>query len=731
MKPFILSFFMLLSLSSLSLAQTTPPPLLQEAVKVNILTRPKILTSVPLNTPQPIDLGSLTVPGATSKLTDGVTVKAYVRYVEYKGKMIGQVVLTALEKNGKIEALPADGFSAQLDLSQPSLDPATDIIIKGNGSTIITSLEKLAKAAPVVAPTAAVAQQTQDTQAQKQTSGSTGSSNDQAAGYQTPSAVAVDKKPVETSRVTKDGCGFRPDFNALRAFQQSKTVNMTDGAITSESDCTDSFDSVPIDRSYAFCSYVEDLDLAVRTATAQYELIYIDATGIRKQVKPDGQAEYCKPDPEKVFSIVEAETSIFFDYANFKAVPQSRLIYMDDNNREIQVRGAQASETKLAVDLVPTLSGCAIRDEFKTGGTGTSFQQGTYTYTIDGITNQAGTCQDNGTTYPHSLEYTDAAGAALCAAVVDGSGRPIGLQNRIAITVNGIIQYITLCTPDTSGKVISATTNTCSNPMTWTHDVNAGISYEHERFFFNDGTKDVFLTVCQKSQTQHIHDYVTVGWEPNDAGLTAKAKTTVFITPSSGRYDVQVNQVLSGASDMPYQLTGTVEKEFGAPTYPSNDCNKFQPTTKFEQWKRPDTTIFEKDIGAGTLIAKGYSCTRNGADQAADWTATGGSSVSLWYYPEPGITSYGKARGVRSSTYQATRFLTRDDTTVILSETKTAVWSSCSTAQPANNKVAYHGQTPHWRSTAEAPWAANPPTCAANPPQGNIAAMKAAAQFLN
>lgn len=145
---------------------------------------------------------------------------------------------------------------------------------------------------------------TQDNNAQKQDGDSPTQQNDQAAAYQTPDAVSVEK-PVEGSHVTTEGCLVRPDFKAMRAIQQSKSVTTKNGTTVSETECSDSFDSVPITKSYVFCPYLEDLDPAVRLATAQFEFIYIDKTGNRQPAKPEGQTEQCAPDPEKTFPIVE------------------------------------------------------------------------------------------------------------------------------------------------------------------------------------------------------------------------------------------------------------------------------------------------------------------------------------------------------------------------------------------------------------------------------------------
>src|SRR3546814_5510267 len=65
-------------------------------------------------------------------LTEGVTAKAYTRYVTVQGRNIGQIVLTGVEKNGRQETLNSSDFTAQFDLTKPQLDPAADVVINGD-----------------------------------------------------------------------------------------------------------------------------------------------------------------------------------------------------------------------------------------------------------------------------------------------------------------------------------------------------------------------------------------------------------------------------------------------------------------------------------------------------------------------------------------------------------------------------------------------------------------------
>lgn len=691
-----LAFYAVLNATPpLALAQssTTPAPT-GEAVtsiqtqKIPIRVRPLLLTEVPLNEPRAIDLGTLSLSGVSPALTEGVTVKAYTRYVEFEGQRIAQVVLAGVEKNGALEPLPTDAFAAQFTVQEARLDPATDVVIEGDRATLVAALERLAAAAPEQAPVEPqqVVKQDDSQSAQQQNSGAA-QANDQAASWQSPDPINVAAEPVENTIVTTDGCPIKPYVERMEAVQQSKTVTMKNGTIMAESDCSDSNETIPIQRSYLLCDYDENVE--TREAMAQYQLYYVDPAGNRQDVQ-DGA---CIPDPEKKFPIVEKACPIYLDYTAGaeKAVPQASLVYLNDNNREVQVRGCQASETVAAIDMTPTLNGCLIRDDFTNNK---SYQQGRFTYQLDGITYQAGDCTDTGTEYPQSKVYADAAGTVLCTPVTDANGVPTALQSRIKITVNGIADYRTPCAPDASGSVtISATTNGCDNPSTWEHVFATSQSYAMERYFFMDGGQARYVTQCQKSTTVYPHQVETTGWQSHDDQLFAYPLTTVYITPPTGRYNIKTSEVLQGAVQQPYELTGTSTVANGQASYVG--CDKYAETDQVEQWKRPDLTVYGKPIGSGAPVGPTYACSGQGATASADWvwvrqyTAVTNTTCALWYTNKYGentsCATWNTTSSIRT-VYRATRNLMRDDGTVIQSVTvePSYVCGTVSTPCPTN-----------------------------------------------
>lgn len=186
-----------------------------------------------------------------------------------------------------------------------------------------------------------------------------------------------------------------------------------------------------------------------------------------------------------------------------------------------------------------------------------------------------------------------------------------------------------------------------------------------ERFFFVDGAQQIKITDCQNSKTVYPHDYETVGWEPHDDLLYGLPKKTVFITPPTGRHDVVVGQVLSGATQMPYQLTGTSERSSGIPDYPDNDCNLYVTTDAIEQWKRPDETVYEKVTGPGTPIGPTPDCEKVGGQSVTDWKPVGKTYGCQWVMADRNYPVGNTAMGI----YEATQKIVRGDGAIISSQT--------------------------------------------------------------
>ncbi|AJD50305.1 hypothetical protein SAMN02744133_102490 [Thalassospira xiamenensis M-5 = DSM 17429] len=591
------------ALAQLAQQETTSSqvePGIEEMVrKVNIVTRAKTRTAVSENEPMAIDLGLVDVPGAPPKLTEGVTAKAYARYVNYEDSLIAQLVLTGVEKDGRSEPLDSNDFVAQFNMDSPELDPASPVTIEGNQETLIAALQRL----NAVEEDDKEEKETETAEADtgaSNTVGSNASKNADAAGYSTPAALDVEEDTgTPTVRVTTEGCNIRVDLAQLVAVQQSRVETTEDGNVTSGT-CEDGADRYPLDRSYSVCG--DTIDMETRQATAQYLLYYTDGGGNRQEVTD------CLKDEDKVFDITEKTSacSVYLDYNEMMAVPQASLVYVNASNNEVQVRSCEPSEEIAPVPLISVTDGCSIRHDFAAGR---SYQTGRHIYELNGTTWQADACSDNGTEYPHETVYKNAAGQEVCAPIINQAAGTVTRQSRKQIVVNGVEQFITECKPDSANIAIQSTIDGCDNPSLWNHDLAAGASYGRERFYYLLDGIPQYVTQCQDSEIAYPHHVETTGWQTHDDQLFAYRLTTVYIegTPK-GRFNIKTSEVLPGEPQTAYIYSGESPATNGEHYY--EGCTRFDARDLMQSYERPDGSIHKVVIGDASPLNLGDKCTQ-------------------------------------------------------------------------------------------------------------------------
>lgn len=565
---------------------------------VKIQSRPKAATQIPENQPVQLDLSLVNVPDVPKPLLEGVTGNAFARYVEVDKKLVGQMVLAGVSKDGKVEPLDTTKFAAQFPLKATTLSTDEPVVIEGDKVQLIEALKRLQGTKEEEKKEEAA--QSEDKAAS--ISNGNGSANPDAAGYTTPTPGTLPKEapepePETTVEVSEDGCKIRVDLGQMAAIQQNKTITVTGGS-RSETPCEDGGTRYPLQESFLNCTY--KIDTEAMTATARKRLYYVDKEG------QPVEAQDCTEDAERVYPITEdvAACPILLDYPAKKAVPQAVRTYTNHLGARVQLPGpCMDSKTVAAVPLVPTTDGCTIRHDYAAAQ---SVQQGRHTYTLNNVQYDAGFCTDTATVYPHTNIYDDAAGNAICAPLVDQAKRTVARQYRTRITVGGVSQYINDCTPDTAATALVTTQEGCEDPTTWVHDLSAGVSYGNVRDYWMRSGKREYLNACHTGTQTYPHQLAAVGWEMNDGNRTSLQKSKVTIAAPKGEYVIAASTVLPGTAALPYEYIGQATTKTGTSTY--EGCTAWRETAKAEQYKRPDNTVYNLVIGAGTPENGGNVC---------------------------------------------------------------------------------------------------------------------------
>lgn len=549
------------------------------------------VTTVKVPDVQPVEasfsLGQ--IEGVAPELLTGVTAKGYTRKVDVDSQTIGQILVVSVAKGDREETISAEGLTAQFDAkATDSLFPEKTVEVSGSKSALVAALERLAAPQEEKEKT-----ETKDDVSQNPVSAG-GTNNDEAASYKSPTvtsaAPSTEPEPVTDTRVTTEGCPVRIDLVQGVAIQQSKIQTFTDGALTSDGECTDSAASYTLKKSYPSCP-VDIVDLEGLKASPQFQWYYIDEAG---ENHPVGE---CLTDEETTYSITEDETvcPIHLDFVEGKAVPQAALVYINRNGTTVQARGCGDSTKSAALTMTENAANCPLRHDYVGGR---SYELSMWTYLRDGLTYQATPCSDNGRSFAHEKVFEDAGGNNICPAVTNLITMTATLQYRVRITVDGTAQFITECTPDTSTTAILSTPDGCMDPSKWTHDMAANVSYGQERFYFlKAGGSREYVGQCQTSSVTYPHNVTITGYQNHDGQLWAYPLSTVTITVNGLPYTIASSEVLPGAPQLDYLLNGTVDTPTGKSS--NEGCKTIHETARYEQWERPDGTEFMKEVGVG------------------------------------------------------------------------------------------------------------------------------------
>lgn len=328
-------------------AQSAPGDVSELAKIIKIETRPRKPTQVQENQPVPLDMAFGEIPDIPRALTDGVTAKAYARYVVVEDKLIGQLVLGAVAKDGKQEPLNTEKFVSQFELSSPALPDTSKVVVEGDHDELLGALKRLAEQEPEVEKEKE--KESDDGRDGRDGSGgrvgSTTAQNSDAAGYRNPEPMALAEPPPSNISVdvTTDGCSIRVDLAQGLAIQQSRVVTTENGQTTSGS-CEDGSDRYPIQKSYAECDSL--IDMGAMMAYEQFRLYY------QPPSSPPEFVSECAPDKDRgsIIEVTAQGCQSAASPARDRYIINTRTIYRDRTGKVHELEACGPSGDTLPIE---------------------------------------------------------------------------------------------------------------------------------------------------------------------------------------------------------------------------------------------------------------------------------------------------------------------------------------------------------------------------------------------
>ncbi|WP_162916948.1 hypothetical protein [Cohaesibacter haloalkalitolerans] len=574
-------------------------------IKENLFTVVPTLETAMTEEGSPVNLSFSGSPNTETPVDlSGISAKGFTRTVTVDGEKIAQVVVTNLSNEDDASvALSADKFTSQFNIESDMLEPTTAISVNGNEKEFVTAVKSLQKTPSEEEEDPEEKDTENGTDRGTSTSGG-GSANDIAGSYQTPERIEPEEEEPEDTvevRVTTVGCPVVIDETQGVVRVQSKSQTFTNGTMTSEDACTDNGTTYTIQKSYATCSDMVDLD--GKTASPQYLSYYIDAEATRKEISD------CQPDTEKTYKISEIENgcSVSVDIDNMKVSRNTSLVYTNGNNTQIKVQDCSPSETLEPYKLVADSYSCTMKHDFSKG---VSSEMVMYAYEgEDGNYYQVTPCTETGNRYQHSKVFYEG-GIRLCPVLVNKAAGTATEQYRTQIMVDGKPQYISACVPDTANSTtIEETTNGCDDPGNWTHDLSAGVSYGQSRFYYDTKLGREYVTGCMSNTTTYPHNVTVTGWKNNDEALFAQQLVSISINVNGTEYPIASNYLMDGTAQISYAHDGFEDIADPKRAY-YETCNLFYPSNRSDVYTRPDGSKYSVPIGDGATKDQGDKCVR-------------------------------------------------------------------------------------------------------------------------
>jgi len=450
--------------------------------------------------------------------------------------------------------------------------------------------------------------------------------------------LAYPEKSAETGSssalvemVTSEGCKPRVLLDQGVVYLQSKLVTMKEGVIVKDGQCSDSFESIPIQKSYAGCEYAVDVE-SLR-AWPQYRPYYVNAAGEPVYVTD------CMKDTNTPVDIVKDTTacSPIIDLERLVATRAYELVYTSMSGGRTVVAGCRPDDGS-TLPITSTAEGCGYRHDMPGNQ---SFRQLRKIYVDSGVSVAVSSCADTGPALSHVLD------TAACTPQIDYATRKVTPFARRMIQTDLGLTAIAECAPSPELVVdLLATFQGCER--IFVHNLEGGESYRTERFYYEQaGTRSYVGACVTAAETAALpHQLETVSWQNNDAARTALPVSRIHFTWNAEKFEVSSAQVRPDAVAIPYTFV-KVDTLPDPADFHYEACGKYVATRQSDIYARPDGTQAAYVTGPGTPQGPTNACVTESVELLFGGSMENGTSVYCWYKGralkrrEDGQTVYG------------------------------------------------------------------------------------------
>jgi hypothetical protein len=430
-------------------------------------------------------------------------------------------------------------------------------------------------------------------------------SNSALEGFELPEAKEEEEEKVDDIGLTEAGCPIKISEDKTVAQVQSQSTKNG----TPQGDCSPSGLNLPIQKSYAACEDIVDLD--ARSAWASFRRYYVDQGGTTQYVDDE-----CVRDDDLEFEMYQDSSVCSFDLELAPepgtAYNRGKWYYQNKNNNRVEVSGCERIEGETA-EIQSTTDGCVPRHEFDEDQ---SYELVRKYYVWEDVQRIVSECIDSGNTFTH-IHKTNVCSdltpsQADLANFKEGDAALVAVaQERIAINLNGKETYITECQPiDNQSAELVKDTNGCDT--TFFHYLSSGESYGSTKWKYQfAGKPEITLTSCiQDNDVKYDHQTRINGYEHHDTQLFSYPKTEIYIEAFGREEMVSGPQVREGAPQLDYVFQQNVLVATGEIFYEGDtSCEKFMRRNDVDRYLKGDLVSVYDDVkGEGEALSQGDGC---------------------------------------------------------------------------------------------------------------------------
>lgn len=383
--------------------------------------------------------------------------------------------------------------------------------------------------------------------------------------------------PLIEVEVTKEGCKPRIDLERGKVILQTRSIARTNGTITHETQCADSHLIFDLKKDYSCCS--DSINQQARVAYTTFKRYWIDENNNKIYVDDVCLKDESHPHPfieEKKLCPYDIDLSVHLAYN------QTETIYYDRSNARKLVTPCHRNND-MPFPIIFTSQGCSLKHVFHENK---SILQKRAIFIDQGVSHEVLPCHETKEFFPHQFVK------AKCKPSIAG-GHVTRMVKRQIIN-EGQKKIITdQCEPEIMTELLS-TNEGCER--LYTHDLEAGVSYPHVKYYYLKGPKRHYLEGgCQRSNEGLLHQIKVVGYEHRDDLLKSKPRYQICIPDKNKDLIIQERTETNELSWIPYILSQEVERPSLTQSSYLQNNTLIIPRNKVQIWSRADGSVFEKE----------------------------------------------------------------------------------------------------------------------------------------